>query len=814
MGCRGNERHRLKTAYRGPAEVCPFLPCERPLWGGPAEDPSFREGIYMKKMLLMVLTALTVAAASAQTTHLVTNESEVLSWSGGSDIDPRGLVALTDSSLVYFEDDSSLPSSKEDALILIKPWLPIQSGRFTVIATESELVNLGGSGSCCAYVSALTLDDHENLYAMVADYGSGNATNFVVRLPRSQGGFAVPQLVASFFDDGYQSGKVFHRLEVDNDMLYAIYDSGEVTDHVGVNGLYVLDLNQSLPADSQDFSLLVDFQTLATVAYGSADPAQQYRILQLERDGAGHFLAFMAKTPDGGSVDSCVLLRIDTNGNASVVQDSTSASAQTGEPGTFSGHTNIAVDRQNEVFYTFQTGGGGTNDESIFRFDFDGKLEAQVSGYYQILAADMNISDSLEGQYINYLAFAGDQLYTWLTDDDQGLESLVRVDLNDTCATPNFIWPVADNLVTGSLGSGFGPRQLPSDGFRHDFHRGMDIVVPIGTSIRAVADGIVEKVSHNEGETEYQVRVRHVFGTCGPTYFSYNLHMSQVNVVEGQTVYQGDVLGLSGASASGYQHLHFEMRLFGNRESHCVNPMSFLSYSDVAPRVPVLNGANRDAGNERLFFFQIEADDEELDTEQLRFRRNGQEYVWNWVDSNRATADVDPTKLDRPVVTFEPGIKALVFPEYMGITRDESVIHVALFDTGGVVGFGDQVVLTDLAGSEAALVLQEPNAELKMGPLFETVPAQPNTSVPLQFELANNSGAVMSLDLEAWSAMQLPLTLSHPGALVLQPGEEVTVTVTVQLGDDDSLNGDAVILIADIQGQSLLQVAGREVKTD
>ncbi len=43
------------------------------------------------------------------------------------------------------------------------------------------------------------------------------------------------------------------------------------------------------------------------------------------------------------------------------------------------------------------------------------------------------------------------------------------------------------------ISSTFGPRQLVSEGFRYDFHRGMDIGCPIGTPVFAMAPGIVRK---------------------------------------------------------------------------------------------------------------------------------------------------------------------------------------------------------------------------------------------------------------------------------------------------------------------------------
>ncbi|WP_372877947.1 M23 family metallopeptidase, partial [Pseudomonas sp.] len=41
------------------------------------------------------------------------------------------------------------------------------------------------------------------------------------------------------------------------------------------------------------------------------------------------------------------------------------------------------------------------------------------------------------------------------------------------------------------IASTFGPRQLPSDNYRYDFHRGLDIGTATGTPIFAITDGVV-----------------------------------------------------------------------------------------------------------------------------------------------------------------------------------------------------------------------------------------------------------------------------------------------------------------------------------
>ena len=128
--------------------------------------------------------------------------------------------------------------------------------------------------------------------------------------------------------------------------------------------------------------------------------------------------------------------------------------------------------------------------------------------------------------------------------------------------------------------STFGPRPLGSESDRYDFHRGVDIATPTGTPIFAISDGNVEIAGVNSGYSDPLIKVRHYrpgFSTCtsgGGCYHSYYLHVSDWVVSEDETVNKGQLIGYTGASgASGFQHLHFEVRRNGQRE----DPMLHLS---------------------------------------------------------------------------------------------------------------------------------------------------------------------------------------------------------------------------------------------
>ena len=112
----------------------------------------------------------------------------------------------------------------------------------------------------------------------------------------------------------------------------------------------------------------------------------------------------------------------------------------------------------------------------------------------------------------------------------------------------NFCMPTTSRVLT----SNFGPRW-------HRQHKGLDIKVYIGDTIRAAFDGKVRVVRYEgRGYGKYVV-IRHDNGL--ETYYA---HMSKQLVTEDQEVRAGDPIGLGGNTGrSTGSHLHFETRLCG-----------------------------------------------------------------------------------------------------------------------------------------------------------------------------------------------------------------------------------------------------------
>ena len=91
-----------------------------------------------------------------------------------------------------------------------------------------------------------------------------------------------------------------------------------------------------------------------------------------------------------------------------------------------------------------------------------------------------------------------------------------------------------------------------------EFHTGTDIPRPCNTEIYASASGIVSKAEWCGGYGRLII-IDHVDG-----YQTYYAHCNNYNVIVGQEVEQGDIIGYVGTSgrSTGY-HLHFEIRQNG-----------------------------------------------------------------------------------------------------------------------------------------------------------------------------------------------------------------------------------------------------------
>lgn len=123
----------------------------------------------------------------------------------------------------------------------------------------------------------------------------------------------------------------------------------------------------------------------------------------------------------------------------------------------------------------------------------------------------------------------------------------------------HFCMPTPSRVITSNFGSRWG-RQ----------HKGLDIKVYIGDTIRSAFNGKVRMVKYERGGYGNYIVIRHPNGL--ETIYG---HLSKHLVKENQVVRAGDPIGLGGNTGrSTGSHLHFETRLCGV----ALNPAMFFDF--------------------------------------------------------------------------------------------------------------------------------------------------------------------------------------------------------------------------------------------
>ena len=138
-----------------------------------------------------------------------------------------------------------------------------------------------------------------------------------------------------------------------------------------------------------------------------------------------------------------------------------------------------------------------------------------------------------------------------------------------------FPMPVQNAVVT----SKFGARVHPVTG-KHSFHTGIDLAGKWHSNIISINDGEVVFAGVKRGYGNC-VEIKHITKN-GAIYYTLYGHLAKIDVVSGEKVTQGTVIGLQGGDPSrdtnvGYStgtHLHFEIRK--TLDGDFVNPKEYL----------------------------------------------------------------------------------------------------------------------------------------------------------------------------------------------------------------------------------------------
>ena len=150
-----------------------------------------------------------------------------------------------------------------------------------------------------------------------------------------------------------------------------------------------------------------------------------------------------------------------------------------------------------------------------------------------------------------------------VTEVGQSLRALERfvIGARKVLASLPSRWP-----VRGAVNSEFGRRLSPWTG-NPEFHGGIDISADRGVPVKAPADGVIAFAGQN---ADYGNLVIIDHGQEIKTLYG---HLSKIQVVQGQAVTRGQLIGFSGNTGrSSGPHLHYEIQVKGQ----AVNPRGYL----------------------------------------------------------------------------------------------------------------------------------------------------------------------------------------------------------------------------------------------
>jgi murein DD-endopeptidase MepM/ murein hydrolase activator NlpD len=174
------------------------------------------------------------------------------------------------------------------------------------------------------------------------------------------------------------------------------------------------------------------------------------------------------------------------------------------------------------------------------------------------LAAERRHSVASEVAEIESLSAAEEaQLEALILERERELEAQQRAagiagGVESSGGPGTFSWP-----VTGTITSPFGWRSNPFGG-GPEFHQGLDIAAPSGTTVTAAASGTVIMAQWYGGYGNY-ILIDH-----GGGYSTGYGHLSAMYVSSGQAVQRGQAIGAVGSTGqSTGPHLHFEVRIAG-----------------------------------------------------------------------------------------------------------------------------------------------------------------------------------------------------------------------------------------------------------
>jgi murein DD-endopeptidase MepM/ murein hydrolase activator NlpD len=231
-------------------------------------------------------------------------------------------------------------------------------------------------------------------------------------------------------------------------------------------------------------------------------------------------------------------------------------------------YDNYLTDEERKILDDYMQGNSVTENNEITPV-LQGGL--QYNHYTEQEDNDYYVENEIDGDE----GYSGDSMelaaeYKRKYDEEQKQKALEQAQQNVSYQTTpqqssaNWIMPCQRKIV-GKYGE---PRAT-------HIHNGIDIAVPIGTPIRAVADGIIVEARNADGYGKFVVIEHNKNGKIITSEYG---HISSWTVIKGQQVKQGQIIAYSGnEGVSQGPHCHLTLRT-GKYQGRAIDPYTYIKY--------------------------------------------------------------------------------------------------------------------------------------------------------------------------------------------------------------------------------------------
>lgn len=200
-------------------------------------------------------------------------------------------------------------------------------------------------------------------------------------------------------------------------------------------------------------------------------------------------------------------------------------------------------------------------DEQKAQLEVQQAEQAGKVAEVQALIDDLKTQESAKEALVEAEADEEKRIAAEIAKKEKELQKLIDAQKITFTTGSGYAYPLPSSNVT--ITSPFGPRLHPLTGKLHN-HTGIDIAAPGGVSVYAVQGGVVVTSAYAPSSYGEYVVINH---GNGMTTLYAHMQRGSRKVSEGQTVKQGQTLGLVGSTGSATgNHLHLEVRKNGARQ--------------------------------------------------------------------------------------------------------------------------------------------------------------------------------------------------------------------------------------------------------